>query len=86
MAEEFQEGAFGFAALMLAGQTLEALKRKGVLTDQDVIGVLNACMAEFRAAGTPSAVQAANLLIRFYNATPDVNLLVPKPEEGAAPH
>ncbi len=78
----FSPSAYGLASLMLSAQTLEALKSKGVMSEGEVAAVLNKCLAEFRATNTPEAIEAGGLLLQFYNAVPDVSLLVPKTYEA----
>ena len=75
---EFSPSAYGLASLMLSARTLETLKSKGVLTSDEVVATLNACLAEFRTTNTPAAHEAGALLLQFYNAVPDVSLLVPQ--------
>ena len=79
MSAQFSPGAAGLAALMMTAQMAEVLKAKGLLTDQDVVGALNKCLLDFRTNGSPSSIEAAALLLQFYNAVPDVSLLTPKP-------
>ncbi len=73
---EFNPGAFGLASLMLTAQLIETLKRKDVLSQDDVVQLLNTCLAEFRKTNTASSNEAGALLLQFYNAVPDVSLLV----------
>ncbi len=78
----FSPSAYGLASLMLSAQTLEALKVKGVMSQEEVVAILNKCLSEFRATNTPEAIEAGGLLLQFYNAVPDVSLLTPKADEA----
>ena len=81
MAAQFSSGAAGLAGLMVSAQTLEVLKAKGVLSQDDVLTILNKCLSDFRQSNTPASHEAGALLLQFYNAVPDVSLLAPKTEE-----
>lgn len=81
MAAQFSSSAAGLAGLMVSAQTLEVLKAKGVLSHEDVLTILNKCLADFRQTNTPASHEAGALLLQFYNAVPDVSLLAPQAGE-----
>lgn len=63
---EFSAGAMAFAALMLAGKSLEEMQRKGILFEDEAMAAIQAAVDQLDKSPNPDAKEAAQVLLHFY--------------------